>query len=93
MIVRPGKDGRFVSEVRVDWTREGGTNHVTSFSILLDIHHRLLLLSFQLGLFPIEFSLSFLEGSLMLSEPFGGGQRAAEEGILEGGGVSGLCGR
>lgn len=47
--------------------------HVPCLRVLLDVHHRLLLLSLQLGLLPIELSLSFLEGTLMLSQPFGWG--------------------
>jgi hypothetical protein len=44
------------------------TYHIASLCILLDIRHRLLLLSLQLALLPLEFPLSFLKGTLMLTQ-------------------------
>ena len=60
------------------------THHVSRLCILLDFSHRLLLLCLELGLLALQFALSFVEGSLVLSEPFRGGKRAAEKGVLWG---------
>jgi len=56
----------------------GLTYHIASLCILLDIRHSLLLLSFQLALLPLEFPLSFLEGTLMLTQALSRRQALAE---------------
>lgn len=58
------------------------TYHVARLCILLDIHHRLLLLLLELVGFPFELSLSFLEGALMLTQALRGRHRPAKEGVL-----------
>lgn len=46
----------------------GGTHHLTLPSRGLDVHDQLLLLSLQLGTLAVEFTLRFLEGTLVLPE-------------------------
>jgi len=74
-------DVRIGPEGRVSFAQLGGlrpTYHIASLCILLNIRHGLLLLCFQLALLPLEFPLSFLKGTLMLTQPFSRRQALAE---------------
>jgi len=58
------------------------THHVPGLCILLDVHHRLLLLLLELLSFPFKLPLSLLKGTLMLTKTLGRGRSPAEEGVL-----------
>lgn len=73
-------------ETSIDCTKSYWTHHVSSFGILLNVRHCFLLLLLELAAFSLQFALSLLQRSLVLSEALSRGQATPKEGILQ-------CGR
>lgn len=59
------------------------THHVARLGILLDVRHGLLLLLLELSALALELALGLLQRALVLAKPLGGGDRTAEECVLE----------
>lgn len=60
------------------------THHLASLRALLDIHDELLLALLKLCPFPVQLTLRFREGALMLAQTLCWGDRSAKECFLYG---------
>lgn len=60
----------------------GATYHLTSLGAFLYICNEFLLTLLELCALSIELALSLGESTLVLTEPFGGGDSPAKEGFL-----------